>query len=127
MSTSIPNISVYAPGADITARATAPVTARTFVAISADRGPSGNISVGPAPAGARAAGVAKDDAATGQLVGLARGNSRVVRVIADGAIAFGADVEVGTAGKAKTKASGIAVGYAISSAVSGAPAEISLY
>lgn len=127
MSTSIPNISVYSPGADITAYATATVTARTFVAISGNRAAGGNISVAPAGAGVRVAGVAKHDAATGQLVSLARGNSRVVKVTADGAIAFGAEVEVGAAGKAKTKSTGIAVGYAITGAASGADAEISLY
>ncbi|CAM3129265.1 hypothetical protein DFJ75_1700 [Williamsia muralis] len=127
MSTSLSNVSVYAPGADITAQATGTIVARTFVAISGNRAAGGNISVATATAGGRVAGVAKNDAATGELVSLARGNSRVVKVTADGAIAFGVEVEVGAAGKAKTKTSGVAVGYAVTGATSGADAEISLY
>lgn len=126
MSTPIPNISVYAPGADISAKATAAVTARTFVTISGDRS-GGNVAVKPATAAGRVAGVAKHDAASGALVALARGNSRVVWVTADGAITAGAEVEVGTAGKAKAKDEGTAVGYAITGAADGADAEISLY
>jgi hypothetical protein len=72
-------------------------------------------------------GVAKYDAASGEIVGVARGNSRVTHVTADGAIAAFAEVEVGTTGKAKTKTAGIAVGYALTAAADGADAEISLY
>ncbi|SIM07995.1 Uncharacterised protein [Mycobacteroides abscessus subsp. abscessus] len=127
MSTILGNPSIYAPGADITAHATSPVTARRFVAISGDRVAGGNIAVAPAPAGARAFGVAAHDGATGALVTVVRGNSRVVKVAAASAIAAGAEVEVGTAGKAAALASGIAVGYAITSAASNTDAEISLY
>ena len=124
MSTILPNPRVYAPGADITAQATATVTARRFVAISGDRSADGNVSVAHATAGGRAFGVAKDDATTGELFGVARDG--VVKVRAGAAIAAGADVEVGTSGQAITKTSGVAVGYAITAAASGADAEIAL-
>lgn len=127
MSTVLGNPSIYAPGADITAQTTAAVIARRFVAISGDRVAGGNIAVAPAPAGARAFGVAAHDAATGALVTVVRGASRVVKVTAASAIAAGAEVEVGTTGKAAALASGIAVGYAITGAASNTDAEISLY
>lgn len=127
MSTTITNPSVYDPGADITAEATATVTARTFLAISGNRVSGGNIAVTTATAAGRVCGVAGNDAASGGLVTLVRGNSRVVKVTADGNISANAEVEVGTGGKAKAKASGIAVGYAVTGASSGADAEISLY
>lgn len=123
----LPNISVYAPGADITAEAGGTITARTFVKIGGNRTAGGNISVVTATAAGRVCGVAANDAASGGLVTLARGNSRVVKVTTAGVIAAGAEVEVGTAGKAVTLASGVPVGYALTGAGSGADAEISLY
>jgi hypothetical protein len=117
---------IYAEGENITGVATTTVTAKTFLAITADRS-GGNISVGTATAAGRVAGVAKFDAASGELVSIARGNARVVKVTAGGTINAFAEVEVGTAGKAVTKASGVAVGYAVTGATSGGDAEISLY
>ena len=119
-------VDIYKPGTDITGRASAAVTGKRFLKISGDRS-GGNIAVAPATAGGRTCGVAKYDAASGAVVGIARGNSRVVPVTADGAITAGAEVEVGTAGKAKAKNSGVAVGYALTAAADGADAEISLY
>lgn len=127
MSTTITNPSVYDPGKDITAEATATVTARRFLTISGNRTAGGNVAVAPAAAGARTCGVAGNDAAVGGLVCLVRGNSRVVRVTASGAIAAGAEVQVGANGTATTKAAGIAVGYAITGAADTADAEVSLY
>jgi hypothetical protein len=49
-----------------------------------------------------------------------RGNSRVVFVNAGGAIAAFAEVEVGTNGQAVTKSAGVAVGFAVTAATSGA-------
>lgn len=120
------NVGVYEPGRDITGRASAAVTGKRFLKISGNRS-SGNIAVAHADAGGRVAGVSKYDAASGDIVGVARGNSRVTFVLADGAIAAFAEVEVGTAGKAKTKNTGVAVGYALTAAADGADAEISLY
>lgn len=120
----IPNPRVYAPGADITAATTAAVTGRRFVAISGSRSAGGNISVAHAPAAARTFGVAKHDAAIGELVGVSRDG--IVRVTAAANIAAGADVEVGANGQAITKTSGVAVGYAVTAATSGSDAEIAL-
>jgi hypothetical protein len=127
MSTTLTNISVYAPGADITGEASADVTAKRFLAISGNRAAGGNIAVAPATAAGRICGVAVADALTGGLVTIARGNSRVVKVTAGGTIAAFAEVEVGTAGRAIAKASGIAVGYALTGATNNNDAEISLY
>lgn len=121
------NPSVYDPGGNVTAEATATVTARRFLAVSGNRVSGGNLAVAPATAAGRVCGVAGNDASSGALVTVVRGNSRVVKVTADGAIAAFAEVEVGTAGKAKAKAAGVAVGYAVTGAADGADAEISLY
>ncbi|WP_111512238.1 capsid cement protein [Mycobacterium kyogaense] len=121
------NPSVYEPGQDITGQATGAVTARRFVKISGNRTNGGNVAVTAAAAGDRALGVAGHDAAVGDLVRVVRGASRVVKVTASGAIAAGAEVQVGANGTAATKAAGVAVGYAITGAVDTADAEISLY
>ena len=120
------NVGVYEPGRNITGRATAAVTGKRFLKISGNRS-NGNIAVAHADAAGRVCSVSKYDAASGAIVGVARGNSRVTHVTADGAIAAFAEVEVGAAGKAKTKTAGIAVGYALTAAADGAAAEISLY
>lgn len=121
------NVGVYEPGRDITGRATTAVIGKRFLKISGNRS-NGNIAVAHADAAGRACGVSKYDQPTvGDIVGVARGNSRVTHVTAEGALAAFAEVEVGTAGKAKTKASGVAVGYALTAAADGADAEISLY
>lgn len=127
MSTTIPNPSVYDPGADITAEATGAVTAKRFVKISGNRTSGGNIAVTAAAASDRPCGVAGNDAAVGELVRVVRGNSRVVKVTAAGAIAAGAEVQVGANGTAATKAAGVAVGYAVTGAADAADAQISLY
>ncbi len=122
------NHGVYEPGRDITGKATAAITGKRFVKISGNRDTlSGTVAVAHADAGGRVAGVSKYDAAIGDLVALARGNSRVTYVTAGGAIPAFSEVEVGTNGQAIVKASGIAVGYAVTAATSGADAEISLY
>lgn len=118
-------ISVYAPGVNVTGQATAAVTARRFTAISGNRTAKGNLAVATAAAGARAFGVARNDAAIGDLVDIVRGG--VVRVDAGGAITAGAEVEVGATGKAITKASGIAVGYVVTGAANNGVAEVHLH
>ncbi|NKY17528.1 capsid cement protein [Tsukamurella spumae] len=125
MSTPIRQPRVYAPGADVTAQATAAITARRLVFISANRASGGNLSVAHAPAGGRVFGVAVDDATVGDLVGVARDG--VLRVTAGAAITAGAEVEVGAAGKAITKNTGTAIGYAVTNAVTDGIAEIALY
>ncbi|MGV9827298.1 capsid cement protein [Gordonia sp. NPDC003429] len=125
MSTTLANPRVYAPGVDVTAAASAAVTARRFVAITGNRTATGSLSAAHATAAGRIVGVAKEDATTGALFGVARGG--VVKVTTSGAVAAFAEVEVGANGTAVTKASGVAVGYALTGAASGADAEIHLY
>ncbi|WP_167107272.1 capsid cement protein [Mycobacterium sp. DL592] len=130
MSTTITTgVGIYAPGDNITGEATGTIAAKTFLAISGDRSTTtgGNIAVVTATAAGRVCGVARNSAAAGELVTIARGNSRVVKVTASGTIAAFAEVQVGANGAAVTKTSGIAVGYALTGASSGADAEISLY
>ncbi|MGU3583061.1 capsid cement protein [Rhodococcus sp. C26F] len=120
------SIQVYSPGQAITVEATGAVAQSTFVAVSGNRtAGGGNIAASTAGAGVRALGVAAADAATGQVVAVHRAG--VVRVVAGAAIAAGAEVEVGAAGKAVTLAAGKAVGLALTAAASGAHAEIALY
>jgi hypothetical protein len=121
------NVGVCEPGRDITGRASAGVTGKRFLKITGNRGAAGNIAVAHATAAGRVCGVSKYDAASGDIVGVARGNSRVTYVTASGSIAAFAEVEVGTAGVAVTKTSGIAVGYALTGAADGEDAQISLY
>lgn len=122
------NVGIYEPGRDLTGKASAAITGKRFLAITGNRDAgTGTITVAHATAGGRVCGVSKYDAAVGDLVGVARGNSRVTYVTAGANIAAFAEVEVGTNGQAITKASGIAVGYAVTAATSGGDAEISLY
>lgn len=116
---------LFRPGRDITGLTTGAVTGKTFVDVSATRGADGMIKVATAAAGAKALGVAKYDAASGALVGILLGG--VVPVTAGGTIAFGAEVEVGSAGKAITLASGKAVGKAVEAGTNGNDIQIKFY
>lgn len=121
------NLGVYEPGRDISGRASAAVIGKRFLKISGNRS-NGNIAVAHADAAGRVCGVSKYDQPTvGGIVGVARGNSRVTNVTAEGAIAAFAEVEVGTAGKAKAKNAGVAVGYVLTAAADGDDAQVSLY
>ncbi|NKS94624.1 DUF2190 family protein [Rhodococcus hoagii] len=120
------NIGVYEPGRDISGRASTAVTGKRFLKISGNRS-GGNIAVAHADAGGRVCGVSGRDAATGELVDVKRGKDRVTFVTAGGALAAFDEVEVGASGQAIKKASGVAVGYAVTAAASGSDAEISLY
>lgn len=117
---------VYDPGRDITGRATANVTGKRFVKITGNRS-GGNIAVAHCADGDRSCGVAKYDAASGDIVGLARGKDRVVRVTAGANLTAGQEVQAGAAGVAIVAAAGAKLGYAITAAANGADAEISLY
>ncbi|MCV7076982.1 capsid cement protein [Mycobacterium szulgai] len=125
MSTPIQNPRVYEPGRDITAQASAAVTAKRFVAISGNRTAGGNLSVAHAVAAGRVFGVAATDAAAGQLVRVCRGG--VVKVVAEAAIPANTAVQVGANGQAVTLGAGVAVGYCITAATLGGDAEIALY
>ena len=127
----------YDDGEDLTGYCTAGVTGGQLVAISADQqagGSSGvsdsivggNISVAPCGAGLKALGVAQYDQTTGNLVGILRG-TKVVPIIAGGAITHGTQVQSDASGHIITLASGVAVGYALADASSAAMAKIALY
>jgi hypothetical protein len=127
MSTVLNNLDVhiYQPGFRLTGEASAPVSRATFLAISGDRTAGGNLSVATAGAGARVFGVAAWDAATGQLVGVARGG--VVRVICGAApLAAGVEVQSDIAGLAVVLSTGTAAGYTVAAAAAGAEAQIAL-
>lgn len=115
------------PGANVTGQATAAVTGKRFLAISGDLTDDGSLRVAPAAAAARAVGVAAYDAAVGAKVGVIRGSKMVVPVTAAGAIAAGAEVEVGAAGQAVTHAAGVALGYVETAATTGQDARVVLY
>lgn len=120
------NVGVYEPGRDISGRASAAVTGKRFLKISGNRN-GGNIAVAHADAGGRVCGVSKYDAASGAIVGVARGNSRVTHVTTSGALAAFDEVQVGANGTAVKLDAGVAVGYALTAATNGGDAEISLY
>lgn len=120
------NVGVYEPGQHITCHATANVIGKRFVKISGNR-TDGNIAVAHADAAGRVFGVTKYDADNGRKVGVMRGNGRVTFVKTAGAIAAFAEVEVGAAGHPRGLGDGLAGGYAVTAATSGADAEISLY
>lgn len=120
------SIDVYSPGKDLTAYASAAVTRATFVAISGNR-TNGSITVATATAGGRIAGVARYDADADTLTAIARGNSRVVQVVAGANLTAFAEVEVGANGTAVPLDEGVPVGYAITGAPATTLAQISLY
>lgn len=116
---------IFNPGTDLTVVATSAVVGKTFAAISGPRSQN-MLSVTTAKPGAPTVGVFKYDADADDMVGIARGSSRIVTVTADGAITAGSPVEVGTGGKAKTADAGTVVGYAVDTAADGDDALISL-
>lgn len=108
---------------------TAAITGGRFIApanlerLTADY--SNNFQVVTATAAGPACGVAAHDINVGEI-GTCLSNGFIVPIISDGAIAGGALVEVGTAGKAKTLGSGKPVGLAMSPSADGEVAEIKL-
>ena len=121
-------IPLYQIGKHLTATVATAVTGKTFVDISgATLNPATGalISVAPATAAGKVLGVAAFDAAVGAQV-LAIGEG-VVPVTAGAAITAGAEVEVGTGGKAITLASGKAVGRALTTAANNADVYVRLY
>src|SRR3954468_5155373 len=121
---------------DVTFQATAAVTGKRFLSISADitSGPGlsatsegSNLRMAHAAAGAKAFGVSKYDVASGAKGGVYGTPGRVVPVTAGGTVTAGQQVEVGTTGQAITLASGIAVGLAVTSATSGNDVFVKIY
>lgn len=120
----------------ITARTTAAVTGARFVGISADaeagfdgglaaNADGANCKVAHCAADAAPLGVAAHDAASGAVLNVIFHG--VVSVTSDGAITAGAEVEVGTAGKAKVYADGIKAGLCLNTVADGELAFIKLY
>ena len=104
---------LFRPGADVTVLTTAAVTGKTVVGVSATVDAStGLIKVATATGAAKAFGVASRDIASGDIGHILRGG--IVNVTAGGANTAGAQVEVGSGGKAVTLASGVPVGTALS-------------
>jgi hypothetical protein len=102
---------LFRPGHDVTVLTTAAVTGKTFVAVSADRTTTGHIRVATAGSGVKAFGVASRDIASGDYGAIIR--EAATFVTAGGSIAAGAQVEVGSGGKAVTLSTGVAVGQAL--------------
>lgn len=127
---------LFEPADRVTGSATAAVVGKRFLNASANfaSGPGlntsvegGNIKVAHATAGGVALAVSEYDAASGRDVGMLMQPGMLVPVTADGNIAAGAAVEVGTAGKAKTIGSGVRVGICVSGATDGADAFIKIF
>lgn len=106
----------FKPGADITLTASAAVVGGQLLAVT------GVNSVGPTGGATAAwAGVARQDAATGEKVVVTRGG--VQKIVAAGAITAGARVAAAAAGRVADLgggAAGNAVGTALSTAADGA-------
>ena len=124
-------VPLYRPGADLPCLTTASVTGKTFVDVSATKdSTTGKIKVATAAAGAAALGVAKYDVthvSGGSLVSVLAGPGTIVPVTAGAAVTAGAEVEVGTGGKAITLASGRAVGKSLETGVNNTDMLIRLY
>lgn len=116
---------LFRPGADVTALTTAAVTGSTFVGISATRDAStGLVKVATAASASKVFGVATADIASGATGTIHRGG--ILFVTAGGAIAAGAQVEVGASGRAVTLASGVPAGTALETGSAGNPVLIAL-
>lgn len=132
-------IPLYEPGGRLTGHCEAAVVGKRFVDISDDlqgtgspglttSTAGGNIQVSPATAGGTALGVASHDAAIGKKVTILCDPGMVVPVIADGAITAGEEIEVGAAGKAKTKgAANRGVGRAVNTCADGEECFVQLF
>lgn len=104
---------LFRPGSDVTVKATAAVTGKTFVDVTAAADVSdGLFKAATAAALVKPFGVAAQDIASGAVGPVLRGG--IVNVTAGGAISVGAQVEVGSGGKAVVLSTGIAVGKALS-------------
>jgi hypothetical protein len=116
---------LFRPGQEVTALTTGAVTGSTFVAVSATRdSTTGLVKVAAAGAGVKPFGVASADIASGAKGLIHRGG--ILFVTAGAAITAGAQVEVGTGGKAVTLASGVAVGTALETGSNNNPVLVAL-
>lgn len=98
----------------VSATATAAITGKRFVNLSAAANPVTGVLPGVAHATAAgdAIGVATRDTTSGARLSVEHRPGTIVPVTCSAAIAYGAEVEVATGGKAVTKTAGIAIGRA---------------
>lgn len=121
-------IPLFRPGNDVTCLTTGAVTGCTFVDISATRDTTtGLIKVVTATAAGLSFGVASKDAASGARVVVVRGKGSIVPILCGGAITAGAEVEIGSGGKAVTIAAGKARGRAVETGANNVVSLIELY
>lgn len=121
-------IPLFTEGDQVTFLASAAVTGKKFVDISAAADAStGVLRVAPPAAAGKVTGVAAFDAAQGGLVTVLRDRGSVVPVTAGGSVAFGAEVQVDATGAVVTLASGVAVGRAWSAGSAGNDVFVTLY
>jgi hypothetical protein len=121
---------------DITAQASAAITGKRFVEISAEPTSSmlalsatsdgSNVQVAPCGAGAKAFGVAAYDAADNAKVPV-HGPPKTTVVTAGGTVAAGEEVESDATGRAITLAAGISNGICLQGATVGNDAVIALH
>jgi hypothetical protein len=111
---------------DITGKATAAITGKRFVDVSAAMNPAlntaldgGVVSFAPAGAGVKAFGVAVYDAAINAMVPVVGTPGRIVPVTAGGTVTAGQEVETDATGRAITLATGKSLGKALTSATVG--------
>lgn len=116
---------LFRPGQDVTALTTGAVTGSTFVGVSATRDTAtGLVKVATATGASKPFGVASADIASGATGLIHRGG--ILFVTAGGAITAGAQVEVGSGGKAVVLASGVPVGTALETGSSNNPVLVAL-
>lgn len=115
---------LFRPGWHVTARATAQLTGKRFVGISADLDDDGVIRVGLPAAGARTFGVAAHDAATGTVLTILRRG--IIPVTAGGTITAGQEVQVDNVGRVVTLAAGVSIGQAVENATTGQDVAVAL-
>lgn len=116
---------LFRPGDEVTVLTTGAVTGSTFVDVSATRDTAtGLIKVTTATGAVKPFGVASYDIASGSKGSVQR--EGIVFVTAGGAIAAGAEVEVGANGKAVTLASGKSVGKALETGSNNNPVLVAL-
>lgn len=123
-------IPLFRPGQDVSATASAAVTGKRFVdwtGYFSLTTPSTLPTAAHATAAGKIAGVAAYDAASGSRVAIIRGKGQIVPVTAAGSITAGAELEVGTAGKATTFSAGVKVGRALSAGSTDTDMWVELY
>lgn len=109
----------FKPGRDLTAKASAAITAGTFVVLSGAWDERRNPSIKPAPAGSVPFGVVPLDTEADDYVAVLR-DKYVLDMVADGAVKAGDQIAVAANGKAGKAGEGAAsVGVAVDDAADG--------